>query len=218
MKNLIKKIPGANAIFGKKKKGFTNSTDYWKERYKSGGNSGAGSYNQLAEFKGEFLNEFVQKNNVDSVIELGSGDGNQLDYFDFKKYTGFDVSETVVKNCQQKFANKPEYQFNLMKNITNQKADMVMSLDVIYHLIEDEVYHNYMQHLFAMSNKYVAIYAYDSEGEGYYAPHVRPRKFSDWINANATNFRLVEHVPNKYPFDPNDPANTSIADFYLYEK
>ena len=30
---------------------FQNSGDYWEKRYKNGGNSGSGSYNQLAKFK-----------------------------------------------------------------------------------------------------------------------------------------------------------------------
>lgn len=38
-----------------------NSKNYWENRYKSGGNSGAGSYSNLAEFKAEIINEFVAK-------------------------------------------------------------------------------------------------------------------------------------------------------------
>lgn len=35
---------------------WTGSTDYWKNRYLEGGNSGAGSYNNLAQFKAEVIN------------------------------------------------------------------------------------------------------------------------------------------------------------------
>ena len=34
---------------------FHGSDSYWKDRYETGGNSGAGSYNQLSEFKAEVL-------------------------------------------------------------------------------------------------------------------------------------------------------------------
>jgi hypothetical protein len=37
---------------------------YWEQRYKSGGNSGAGSYGKLASFKGEIINDFAEKHNV----------------------------------------------------------------------------------------------------------------------------------------------------------
>ena len=43
-----------------------NSREYWEKRYASGGNSGAGSYNYLAEFKAEILNNFVTENNINS--------------------------------------------------------------------------------------------------------------------------------------------------------
>ena len=65
---------------------FKSSEDYWIKRYNLGGNSGAGSYDEFAEFKAEIINDFVGKNNVQGVIEYGCGDGNQLKYFEFKKY------------------------------------------------------------------------------------------------------------------------------------
>src|SRR5215207_6091130 len=62
----------------KKRPVFHGSEDYWITRYATGGNSGAGSYNKLAEYKAEVLNDFVKRHNVESVIEYGCGDGNQL--------------------------------------------------------------------------------------------------------------------------------------------
>ncbi len=197
---------------------FVNSQDYWKTRYKKGGNSGAGSYNKLARFKGDVINEFVVKNNIQTVIELGSGDGNQLEYFQFPSYLGFDISDTVIQKCREKFKGDTSKQFMHMSEISNQKADMVMSLDVIYHLIEDEVYNVYMNHLFGLATKYVVIYAFDNDGSGNYDPHVKPRKFTRWIASNKPEFKLIEHIPNKYPFDKNKPKTTSFADFYLFEK
>lgn len=224
MKNLIKRIPiiGPIAIKIKKKliaqKKFTNSEEYWINRYEKGGNSGAGSYNNLAEFKGEIINEFVSKNKIKTVIELGFGDGNQLAYFQFPSYIGFDISNTVIQKCRQKFKGDTSKKFMHMNEISNQKADMVMSLDVIYHLIEDEVYTNYMKHLFNLSIQYVIIYAFDSDKHDNYAPHVKPRKFTDWIDSNILDFKLVEHLPNKFPFDKDNPKGTSFADFYIYQK
>ena len=42
-----------------KAKTFPGSEEYWKKRYNSGGHSGDGSYNKLAEFKAKILNNFV---------------------------------------------------------------------------------------------------------------------------------------------------------------
>ena len=225
MKELIKKIPliGSLAVSIKKKislsNKFTNSQDYWINRYKNGGNSGAGSYNNLAEFKGEIINEFLSKKKIQTVIELGCGHGNQLEYFRFPSYIGLDISDFIIEKCRAKFNQDESKQFFHLNEISNQRADVLLSLDVIYHLIEDKTYHHYMNRLFDLSNQYVIIYAIDDNDEsGNYAPHVKPRKFTYWIKKNKPEFKLTEHIPNKYPFVKGKEETTSFADFYIYER
>src|ERR1700690_3055812 len=77
-------------------KPFRGSKQYWMERYKSGGNSGPGSYNKLAEFKAQVLNNFVVMNNIKTVIEYGCGDGNQLRLSNYPSYLGFDISASAI--------------------------------------------------------------------------------------------------------------------------
>ncbi len=65
MKKLISRIPWINNLIKKfrktkRPKDFNTSGEYWEERYKVGGNSGAGSYNNLAKFKGEIINNFIE--------------------------------------------------------------------------------------------------------------------------------------------------------------
>ena len=55
-----------------------NSRNYWNQRYLKGGNSGNGSYNNNAIFKGEIINKFIKNKNIKSLIDFGVGDGNQL--------------------------------------------------------------------------------------------------------------------------------------------
>ena len=43
-------------------------------------------------------------------------------------------------------------------------------------------------------------------------------QFTTWIDANAKNFKLKQKDVNKFPFNPNDPENSSLADFYIFEK
>ncbi|MGD9858413.1 MAG: hypothetical protein AB7U20_26025 [Planctomycetaceae bacterium] len=57
---------------------FTGSSDYWVRRYRKGRNSGGGSYGRLAEFKAQVLNDLVREHRIQTVIEFGCGDGNQL--------------------------------------------------------------------------------------------------------------------------------------------
>jgi hypothetical protein len=95
--------------------------------------------------------------------------------------------------------------------------DLALSVDVIYHLVEDEVFEDHISLLFQLSRKYVGIYSSDSI-QDWPGAHIRHRRFSDWIAASAPQWRLKEKIPNRYPFDPRDPYETSLADFFFYER
>lgn len=156
-----------------------SSRNYWEKRYAKGGNSGVGSYSILAEYKASVINNFVSKNNINKVIEWGSGDCNQLSLANYKKYIGYDVSQTSINICKNKFNNDNTKTFiYLDENFKNEeKADLSISLDVIYHLVEDNVFDTYMRNLFDSSNRYVCIYS--SNVNKPWEAHVRHRKFTD---------------------------------------
>jgi len=197
---------------------FISSGDYWEKRYRNGGTSGAGSYEKFAGYKGEVINDFVSKHKVRSVIEFGCGDGNQLAYFKFEKYLGFDVSETAIRICREKYRTDPDKEFRIMDTHSGETAELALSLDVIYHLVEDEVYDGYMKTLFTASEKYVIVYSSDYEEENQLtADHVKLRKFTDWVREHARNFTLLKHLSNPYPFDGNN-LNSTISDFYIFKK
>lgn len=198
---------------------WTTSSNYWEERYVSGGNSGIGSYGRLAEYKAEIINQFVEENNISSVIEWGCGDGNQLLLANYPNYLGLDVSKEAVRICSEKFKNDITKRFHCITEDStfDDEAELALSLDVIYHLIEDNVYDNYMRRLFASSRKYVCIYSCNDEEKLVPAIHVKHRKFTDWIDKNVCDkWRLKSHVQNKYPYDPNIPES-SWSDFYFFE-
>lgn len=196
---------------------FEGSANYWEQRYAVGGNSGAGSYNRLAEFKAAFINDFVERNGIRSVIEFGSGDGAQLELARYPEYTGVDVSKVAIAATRARFAGDASKRFYEAAELPRgAEAELALSLDVIYHLVEDEVFDTYMRKLFDAATRFVIVYSSNAEA-GTPAPHVRHRRFSDWIEGNRPNFKLKVHVPNPYPFDESDPDNTSFADFYIFE-
>src|SRR5262245_1803168 len=118
IKDLIKRTPGIRNIARgamtlvalHRQKDFA-SDQYWESRYRSGGNSGSGSYNRLAQYKADVLNKFVSDNNVGSVIEFGSGDGAQLRLAHYPQYVGVDVSRTVLEATIRQFADDPTKRF-----------------------------------------------------------------------------------------------------------
>lgn len=201
-----------------------NSKAYWEQRYKKGGNSGAGSYGRLANYKADFLNNFAKEHGITTVIEFGSGDGAQLGLFKFKRYIGLDVSKTSIGTCIQQYAddkNKSFYVYDPEYFSDNHHlfvSDLALSLDVIYHLVENAVFDKYMRDLFAAADKYVIIYASNTnENKRGQAQHVRHRRFTDWVAENQKDWKLAEHVRNKYSLETNE-IDESFADFYVFKK
>jgi hypothetical protein len=197
---------------------FTSSETYWESRYRRGGNSGAGSYNRLAVFKAQVVNDFVEQNGVGSVIEFGSGDGAQLELAKYPAYIGVDVSQTAIVTTRRRFSHDTRIRFLHTSEINESiRAELSLSLDVIYHLVEDEVFDHYMTQLFNSSTKFVIIYSSNTD-MSWPNPHVRHRQFTRWIESRRPDFKLIRKIPNPYPYCEDDPDNTSFADFYLYSR
>lgn len=197
---------------------FTSSDNYWKIRYARGGTSGSGSYNELAKFKAEVINDFITEHDISGVIEFGCGDGNQLSYATYPRYLGLDISSDAIALCERRFAHDQTKAFLLLPNYNNERAELALSLDVIYHLVEDRVFEQYMRMLFCAATRFVVIYSSDTENnDGNEAPHVRHRKFSSWVRDNAPTWKLIRTVRNRFPYDGDD-VTSAFSDFFIYER
>jgi len=193
-----------------------NSADYWEQRYNLGGNSGAGSYGKFAEFKAEVLNAFVDEQDIDSVIEFGCGDGAQLKLARYRRYLGLDISPAAVARCREQFDSE-DIRFALIDDYDGEQADLTLSLDVVYHLVEDAVFEEYMRKLFAAATRFVVIYSSNKENsQDFENTHVRHRVFTRWVEENERDWGLLRHIPNHYPVE-SDPEGGSFADFYIFE-
>lgn len=200
---------------------FSGSQEYWEARYRRGGTSGDGSYGKLAEFKAEVVNLFVKDHEIHSVLEFGCGDGNQIALANYPAYIGLDVSKTSIKLCEGRFKKDDTKKFSLYEpnnfDHTRFKSELTLSLDVIYHLVEDNVFETYMKHLFSTAEKFVIIYSSDTDVNSFESPHIKHRRFSKWVKENFPEWKLIQKIPNKYPFT-GDTINESWADFFIYEK
>jgi len=144
-------------------------------------------------FKAEVINAFVEDNAVESVIEFGCGDGNQLSLYKFPRYTGLDVSPHSIGKCQERFADDPSKTFHL-RDSEQLRADL------------------------AAGTKFVIIYSSDINRNSWFqAKHVKHRKFTDWVEVNAADWTLEKIVRNKYPLKKDDKIE-SLADFFIYRK
>jgi hypothetical protein len=198
------------------------SAEYWEFRYRRGGNSGSGSRGRLAQFKAEVINGFIARRQVASVVEFGAGDGYQLALLAAPRYLGVDVSPFIIQRLRDRFRADPAKTFLHTSEYRGETAELALSLDVIFHLVEDEVFEAYMATLFKAAEKYVIIYSSNQENqEAAPAPHFRHRLFTPWVESKAPAWRLTERLPNPFPYTGEggiDPNNTSTSDFYFYEK
>ncbi|MDE2181438.1 MAG: methyltransferase domain-containing protein [Alphaproteobacteria bacterium] len=198
---------------------FRNSPQYWEDRYKGGGNSGAGSYGRLSRFKADVINDFVGEHHVQTVLEFGCGDGAQLALAKYPRYLGIDVSHEALRLCRNRFGTDPAKRFMHVTEYDQnaELAELVLSLDVVYHLIEDSTFCEYMARLIGAAERGICIYSSDFDGPGP-ARHVRHRHITKWMADHASAWHLMRHIPNAYPPDAACPDQTSWSDFFFYSR
>jgi hypothetical protein len=95
---------------------------------------------------------------------------------------------------------------------------MAMSLDVIYHLVEESVFDGYMRRLFDHASAVVEIYATDATLNTA-SEHVLHRPVSAWVAANRQGWRLAERLVNPFarPIDAPHDRSTTSAGFMIFE-
>jgi SAM-dependent methyltransferase len=224
LRDLIKRIPLINSVakyvyfsWIEPHRHFPGSEAYWKQRYSAGRNSGDGSYQKLAEFKAQTLHDLVQKERITSVVEFGCGDGNQLKLSKYPTYFGTDVSQSAIERCRLEFAQDETKSFFLLGE-RKFEADLGLSLDVIYHLVEDETYDAHLSSLFSSANRFVAIYSSNTNAQAkLQGAHIRHRKFSDDVQQKYPQWKQVQFIANEFPYAGDDRTG-SFADFYFYKR
>tara|TARA_S200000501_G_scaffold284356_1_gene268624 strand:- start:1218 stop:1859 length:642 start_codon:yes stop_codon:yes gene_type:complete len=186
-------------------KKFINSSQYWEDRYYYGGNSGSGSYYKNAAEKADYLNAKIDQLDIDTIVDIGCGDGNNLKLFKIQNYYGFDVSKTIISQNKREFKNDRSKQFLIidenfdenLSNIRNQeniKKIICVSFDVIGHLVEDEIYDNHLKSFDLVNPDYLIISNFDVETEyDLSVPHIKGRNYPrDLLNRG---WKLVDVHP-----------------------
>lgn len=176
---------------------------YWEARYATGGSSGAGSAGGAARRKAAYVNTLIRRERVGSVVDWGCGDGRQLDLLNLPPaYLGVDISATAVAAC---IARHPGRAFLVWPPAGPEVAvyaDLAMSLDVIFHLVDDADFAGYWARLFGSADRLVLVHSTDHDRVG--ARHVCHRRISHlapagWVLADR-------------------PADPATAGFYLWRR
>lgn len=183
---------------------FPGSAAYWDRRYGLQGSSGRGSYGSEARFKADFINDLIKNQSIRTVIDFGSGDGAQLTLLCIPQYLGFDVSDRAVRKCRERFSTDATKQFLPVSEYVGQTGEVAMSLDVVYHLVEDEVFEAYMNRLFHSAERFVVIYSTDFHGEWpAVSSHVRHREVNRFCTERYRTFFREEKMEAEFGEPPD---------------
>ncbi len=195
LKALLKKIV-------KKNLGF-NYKDYWEDRYSVGGTSGAGSYGILAEYKANVVNEYLEQWNINSVIEFGCGDGNQLKFMNYPKYLGLDIANSAIDKCGSIFKDDMNKSFLLYhpRHFLNKGffcADLVVCMDVLYHITDEKDLLKTLQDIFSCSSRHVILYTNIVELKTEPNSHIKCWDTLQYLKKGFPNFKIEEIVEQRY--------------------
>ena len=210
---LIKNIINIKKSNNYKEDNF-NYKEYWNNRYESGGTSGSGSYGKLAEFKAEVINKLIKENNINKVIEFGCGDGNQLKLINYNEYIGLDISKEAINKCNEIFKDDISKEFytyipgNFNSNLKN--MDMVVCLDVLYHIVDDKDYINTLNDIFSISSEYIVLYTILEELKIPLSPHMKIRNILEDLKS-FKEYSIYKIIKQEYRED-------SYADFIILKK
>ena len=185
---------------------ITLKQNYWESRYNKGGDSGTGSRGWSRRWKWFCINRCVNISDS-TVIDVGCGD---LDFWkgrSCKRYTGIDISPTIVQLNKSK---KSDWNFicgDASKYYNLAPTDVVFCHDILFHIMDDETYLKILEHLTTYSKKYIFIYTWwknpfsPKTDDGLYQKY---RTFDSYIYIfEQANFELTKKIKTPkliYPY------------------
>ena len=176
------------------------STDatYWNARYQAGHSSGPGSADGPVLRKVEWLRD-AKMQGVKTISEIGCGDFNfgkrVVDLSPTCVYRGYDISAAIVGSNQAKFGQPDRVNFYTIEKPFRQ-GDLLLCVDVLFHISDDAEYAAMLESLKRAWTKYLAVSAYEYEGQR--RGHVHIRKFDPSFFGDPILREIVEEDGSMY--------------------
>ena len=166
---------------------------YWNNRYELGRTSGNGSYGEELEKKLKLLAGLP----ITSIVEIGCGDFNfgkhLLELYPQATYTGFDISDVIINKNRELY---PQHSFYVVGETPIPRADLLLCVDVLFHVLDDQEYYNLLEEIRRHWTKYLAITNYEVEENT--ASHVKIRDFDYKTLGDPFIRKIVEVDGSKY--------------------
>lgn len=155
----MKQYKGPQALEDLKRGIIFEKNNYWDRRYKEGGTSGKGSIGRLKAWKWNTISRYINK--PENVIDVGCGDLTMWDEMDWdlNSYIGLDISETIIKRNKQR---QPDFRFICTSaDVYHElQGEVVLCLDLLFHIMDDDIYEKTLKNLCQYSEKWIFIYTW----------------------------------------------------------
>ena len=162
-----------------------DTATYWENRYMTGGISGPGSRGAEADEKVRIVQSVIDDRGVTSMIDLGCGDGYIATQLNVPMYVGYDPSAMSLKLCKTLM---PERLFiDHLPHFVEPRLDLTLSMDVIFHLIDDIDFQKHLTILLGLTKKDALIYGTNHVQRG--AAHVLHR---EWVGTIPLGWSVEE--------------------------
>lgn len=148
------------------------SAAYWDRRWRSGPPC-PGSAGKVARHKAAWLNALIEERAVRSVVDWGCGDGFVAGLLDVTSYTGVDVSPAAICRAVERLGDDASFVLLRADAEVTIRADLAVSMEVLFHLTDDAEYLTYLDRLFRSARRLVAVYGTDYDSET--VAHMRHR-------------------------------------------
>jgi len=185
------------------------SIEIWRKRPSI---SGIGSRGSLADFKANFINDFVKEKKINKIIDFGCGDLYNASLFNVKEYLGIDiVDHQIPENVLAQTFKTLNMRFDQVE--LDKGSDLVICLDVLYHILKDELEYLKitLEKIVEISNDYIIIYAQDSMDTKFnylYSEHLY----------NSPWRQILEEKNVKLIYEQEKCKPGTTAKFFIYQK
>ena len=173
--------------------------NYWNTRYMLGGNSG---YNGLDVDKyTNYVWSAIDKTagKQKDVIDVGCGDLLFWSNRDSDKYIGIDISPKII-NINKKLRPKWKFISSSADASLNIKAETVICMNTLYHIMDDNVYNNIIKNIISWSDKWIMIITWrkipkNLKKDSFYQKYRDFSIYKDRIVNSGFTLVLEEHIP-----------------------
>lgn len=133
--------------------------------------SGVGSRGDVLKYKQELLENVVRPFRDKKVLDVGCGDLETTKNLDIKNYTGYDVSDNALDIAREK---RPDWFFLHLtsQNLLNEKANLVICLDVLLHQKTVDEYQKLIDQLTNIVEERLIISGYNAVPSQEYASEI----------------------------------------------